>query len=344
MKKVIYINYMKQFGHINFDQIHINALLEQGYDVKVVMHHDIADKMNLRKERYALTLPTFLGYECKNGLINRLFYALTLIYIKLHINFTKYDYCIISNLDEISLSLVPLTRQMYLFCHGNSRDIENKIKLFFLKHLSKHHIFLVFSKEMLRPFKDKNFSNIHVISHGCIPPFKESAASSVFCNMLERYDFIVFHPSPKSDINFLKTIYTKEINDILYRNKVLLLLRNSPFKDKEYSNIKFINTYLKANEYQGLFKKADIILLAYPNSFKYQVSGVSYECVANNKKILILNNPSFNYCKTYYNYNIFFDNANDAISKIIEMKNHSKDYKLIVSSKELIPNYSSILK
>lgn len=344
MKKVIYVNYMKQFGHINFDKIHIQALVEQGFDVNIVMHHDIANKMNLRKELYALTLPAFLGYECKSGLINRLLYVIALIYIKLHINFSKYDYCIISNLDEISLSVVPLAKKMYMFCHGNCRDLENHIKLFFLKHLSKHHEFIVFSDEMQKPFKDKGFSNIYVMSHGCIPPFTESVMSNEYCNMLNKYDFIAFHPSPKSDINFLNTIYTKEYNDILNRNNILLLLRNSPFMDKGYSNIKFINSYLKANDYQGLFKRANIILLAYPNSFKYQVSGVSYECVANIKKMLVLKNPSFNYCKAFYNYNIFFKNANDAIHQIIEMKNQPKGYACIATPKDLTPNYSTIFK
>ena len=343
MKKVIYVNYMKQFGHINFDQIHIHALLEQGFDVKVVMHYDIANKMNLSKELYALTLPAFLGYECKSGMINRLLYVMTLIYIKLHVNFSKYDYCIISNLDEISLSIVPLAKKMYMFCHGNCRDLENYIKFFFLKHLSKHHEFIVFSDEMQKPFKDKGFCNIHVISHGCIPPFTERVMSHDFCNMLNKFDFVVFHPSPKSDINFLKTIYTKEYNNILNRNNILLLLRNSPFEDKGYSNIRFINTYLKENDYQVLFKRANIILLAYPNNFKYQVSGVSYECVANNKKMLVLKNPSLNYCIYFYNYDIFFENANDVIRHIIKMKNHSKDYKCTASPKDLSPNYSIIL-
>ena len=344
MKKVIYVNYMKQFGHINFDQIHIQALLEQGFDVKVVMHHDIANKMNLSKEFYALTLPTFLGYECKSGLINRLLYVMTLIYIKLHINFSKYDYCIISNLDEISLSVVPLAKKMYMFCHDKCRGLENKIKFFFFKHLSKHHEFIVFSNEMQIPFKDKGFCNIHVISHGCIPPFTGSDMSHDFCNMLSIYDFVVFHPSPKSDINFLKKIYTKKYNDILYRNNILLLLRNSPFEDKGYSNIRFINKYLKVNDYQGIFKKANVILLAYPSSFKYQVSGVSYECITNQKNILVLQNSSFNYCKQYYNYNIIFNNTDEMIHKIIDMKNTPYSYKCIITSKDLVPNYTDLLQ
>ena len=103
------------------------------------------------------------------------------------------------------------------------------------------------------------------------------------------------------------------------------------------------NTYLKENDYQGLFKRANIILLAYPNSFKYQVSGVSYECVANNKKMLVLKNPSLSYCIYFYNYDIFFENANDVIRHIIKMKNHSKDYKCTASPKDLSPNYSIIL-
>lgn len=344
MKKVIYVNYMKQFGHINFDQIHIHALLEQGFDVKVVMHYDIAKKMNLSKELYALILPTFLGYECKSGMINRLLYFMTLIYIKLHINFSKYDYSIISNFDEISLSVVPLARKMYMFCHGNCRDLENNIKFFFLKHLSKHHEFIVFSDEMQKPFKDKGFCNIHVISHGCIPPFTENVMSHDFYNMLNKYDFVVFHPSPKSDINFLKTIYSKEYNDILNRNNILLLLRNSPFEDKGYSNIRFINTYLKENDYQGLFTRANIILLAYPKSFKYQVSGVSYESISNQKNMLVLQNPSLNYCKKYYNYNLFFSNAKEAIDKIIEMKKNSFSYQCIINLKDLAPNYTDFLQ
>lgn len=344
MKKVIYINYMKQFGHINFDQIHINALLEQGYDVKVVMHHDVAQKMKLQQNMYALILPAFLGHEYKSAVANRLLYILTLIYIKLHINFSRYDYCIISNIDEITLSFVPLTKKMYLFCHDNSRDLDNKIKLFFLKHLSHSHVFLVFNKDMKQPFKKKYFDNIHVISHGCIPPFAEPCSPTKYDKLLNAYDFIVFHPSPKADTFFLKEIYSKENNEILKRNNTLLLLRNNPFKDKNYSNIKFINSYLETIEYQNLFKKANIILLAYPINFQHKVSGVSFECIANQKNLLVLHNHSFDYCKTYYNYSIFFNSADEAIQKIIKMKNNHNNYKCIITAKDLIPNYSDFLQ
>ena len=343
MKKVIYINYMKQFGHINFDQIHINALINQGYDVKVVMHSDIAKKMNLRKDMYALIIPTILGHECKSGIINRLIYIIVLTYIKLHIDFSKFDYCIISNLDEISLSLIPLAKRMFLFCHGNSKGIENKIKRFFLKHLSKKHTFLVFSKEMAEPFKNNNMECVHIVSHGCMPAYKETSLSKKYNDIIQKYNFIVFHPSPKSDINFVKAIYTKENNEILKRNNILLILRNNPFEDKDFSNIIFINSYLESKDYQGIFKKANIILMAYPNSFKFQVSGVSYECIANRKNILILQNSSFSYCKDYYNYNIFFNSAEEAIRKIIKIKNNKIDYNCIVSAKDLIPNYFGIL-
>lgn len=344
MKKVIYINYMKQFGHINFDQIHINALLEQGYDVKVVMHHDVAQKMKLQQNMYALILPVFLGHDYKSAIFNRLLYILTLIYIKLHINFSKFDYCIISNIDEITLSIVPLAKKMYLFCHGSIEDLDNKIKFLFLKHLSYNHIFLVFNKDMKQPFKKKNFDNIHVISHGCIPPFKEICSPTKYDKLLNAYDFIVFHPSTKADLSFLKEIYSKENNEALKKNNILLLLRNNPFEDKNYSNIKFINAYLEAFEYQNLLKKSNIILLAYPKNFQYKVSGVSFECIANQKNILVLHNQSFDYCKTYYNYNIFFNSADEAIQKLTKMKNNHNNYKCIITPKDLMPNYSEILQ
>ena len=161
MKKVIYINYIKQYGHINFDKIHINALVSQGYDVKIIMHKDIANKLPYSKEIYALVLPTWMGYSSKNGIINRLVYIATLLFIKFKISFKSYNYCIISNLDEISMALCPLTKDMFLICHGNSKNFTNAIKKIFLHKLALSCTFIVFNNQMAKPFLKNESRNIY---------------------------------------------------------------------------------------------------------------------------------------------------------------------------------------
>ena len=342
MKKIIYINYMKQFGHINFDQIQINALSMQGYDVKVVMHQDIAKKMKLHKNMYALILPKILGYECKNSLINRLFFILTLLFIRIRINWKEFDFCIISNLDEITLCIVPLAKKMYLFCHGNCRDLGNKIKLRVLQYLSKKHVFLVFNRDMADTFSNYGFKNVKIISHGCTTAFNSHIGHEA-SQITKGFNYVAFHPSSKPDAGFLHDIYNKENNEILKEYNVLLLLRNNPFKDYNFSNIKFINKYLETKLYNDLFTISDVIILAYPNSFRHQVSGVSFECVANRKNMLVYKNSSLDYCKDFYNYDIFCKDTTELIQKLTELKLNKDKYKIIVSKDDLTPNYKPIL-
>lgn len=333
---------MKQYGHINFDTIHINAMLSQGYDVKIVMHKEIADKMPYNKKQYAIILPKWLGYECKFSLINRLLYMLTLIYIKIYVSFSQYDHCVISNLDELTMGLLPLTKGMYLICHGSCRGFENKIKSFFLKKLSKQNTFIVFNKEMVQPFTNNGISRVRIISHGCINTFDKSSKAQL-PSFAKGYKRVVFHPSPKLDANFIKDVYNEKYNDIFKQNNILLILRNNPYKDKGLSNIKFINCHIPKEEYQALFLYSDIILFAYPRSFYLQVSGVSFECVSNQKRMLISYHPSLSYCKEFCNYDPFFKDTDEMIKKIEELISN-KNLNIIATPEELIPKYHEIFK
>lgn len=341
MKKVLYINYIKQYGHINFDMIHINALISQGYDVKIIMHEDIANKLPFPKEIYALVLPAWMGYSSKNGVINSLLYMLILLFIKFKISFKNYNYCMVSNLDEITMSLCPLTKKMFLICHGNSKNFTNAIKKLFLHKLAQSNTFIVFNKQMTKPFITNGITSIRIISHGCVAPFLDIKDQPEYAYM-KNYKHIVFHPSSKTDIDFVNMIYTENVNKKLKENDTLLVLRNNPLKDKKMSNIIFINKYLSNIEYQYLFTQSEVILLAYPSSFHYQVSGVSYECIANNKKLLALSNESLEYCKSYYNYDPFFDNAEEFFNKIIYL-NKTKESGLVVTPQDVTPNYQTIL-
>ena len=94
-------------------------------------------------------------------------------------------------------------------------------------------------------------------------------------------------------------VNNKRLHHFLIENDIVLVLKNKPIGVPDIQNIVYINRYLTKDEYQGLFLKSDIIVLAYPKEFEYRVSGVSFECVSNSKNILVLENPSLDYCRNF---------------------------------------------
>lgn len=331
---------MKQKGHINFDTIHIKALISQGFDVKIVMHEEISNLMVFPMELYALNIPKSFDSPLNNSIVNRLYYILTLAYLKMKLSFRHYDYVIISNLDEISMGICPLNKHMYLFCHGNANDFCNNIKSFFLKKLSSNNTFLVFNKQMESIFLHHNILNTSIISHGCPTPYNVDT-SCIKLLPLQENMHIVFHPSSKIDQTFLYNICNEQVNKNLKEQNVILVLRSNSTISNQFSNIMIINKYLTAKDYEYIYQKSDIILLAYPNNFANQVSGVSYECIANHKKLLALQNKSLLYCEQYFNYSPFFSTTAEMLNKITELLD-KPNFGPIITAKDLIPNYKLI--
>ena len=300
-KNILYVNYILQYGHVNFDRIHISALKSTGNNVKLILHYKIAKELGFPLAEYELILPKFLGIDSHNPILNRFIYILTLLYIKIKVSFKNYDKIILSSMDEPTLGLVPLCRKMFIICHVNASNFENTIKRFFIKKLTKYNYFIVFNRRMKEPFIENGISNVFIISHGCIDPYQPQILESLPIDTT-KYDFVIFHPSAKIERNFLQELKSnKELHRFFIDNNYAFVVRDKSLEIEECENIIIIHKYLTKEQYQTLFVASDVILLAYPESFRYQVSGISYECITNKKNILIRNNPSLKYCENFYN-------------------------------------------
>lgn len=341
-KNILYVNYILQYGHVNFDRIHISALKSTENNVKLILHYKIAKELGFPLTDYELILPKFLGKDSHNPILNRIFYILTLLYIKIKVSFKKYDKIILSSMDEPTLGLVPLCRKMFIICHFTASNFDNNIKKIFIKKLAKYNYFIVFNKRMEEPFIENGFSNVFVISHGCVEPYN-TQSSVPFPIDITKYDFVIFHPSAKIERDFLEQLKSNgKLQRFLIDNNYALVVRDNSFKMEGCDNIIVINNYLTNEQYQVLFVVSDVILLVYPDSFKYQVSGISYECVANKKKILIRTNPSLSYCEEYYNYNPFFLTA-EQLCKKIDFLRHNPTSGCKISAEILQPDYQKII-
>lgn len=338
--KILYINYMYQKGHINFDKIHIKALENAGFDVWLIVPSRIKKFFSPSSYKCLFTIPKWLCPKNASPLLNRIVYILTLLYIKFKINRSQYNHIFISNFDEITLGLVPIGKQMYLYCHNTANNFGSKLKAFFIRRLAKDNHFVVFNNEMAKGFYKEGIEDVQVVSHGCVPPFPNGEPLKLKVDV--DYRRIIFMPSERTSSVFLQDfLMNEEFIHFFEQNKILIVVRN--YHQNLISDfIHPINHYLSTSEYRSMFLQSDFILIAYPDDFGYRVSGISFECVANKKNLLYLANDSLKYCKSFFNYNPEFKNITELISKLetFDYKNN----KCIVDEDALIPDYSWLTK
>lgn len=344
-KKVLFIDYTYQKGHVNFNRIHIDAIKAAGYDVDLILHSDIALNLNYPVDEYILRLPHCLNQRDKSPILNRIVYVIILLWIKIKVfRFSKYSHVVVSSCDEPTLGLLPLCRNMYIMCH-NTASVHSKVKRFFLRRLARHNTFLVFDEYMKRPLVDNGIKRVKIVSHGCVPPFKPYNGKNLPAE-IKYFDKVIFHPSSKADSSFVESLVTdKALCELLHKKNVLLLIHGKKNKDWKLSdNIRFLAGFLPTDEYQAVFQRADVILLAYPSSFQNQVSGVSYECVANRKKILVREHPALTYCRDFYNYDPIFGSNECLIKKLDMLTSDDSNFQCIVSAEALTPDYNKIFE
>lgn len=334
---------MLQYGHINFDLIHINALRSQGFDVKVVVFACIAQKISLPKDILLFTIPDWLDCNTSNGIINRIMYILSLLYIRMHVCAKDYDRVVVSNIDEISLFIVPPSDRMLLFTHSPHDIFRSRVKSYFTRRLARNNTFLVFNDNMKVPFHNAGIDNVKVISHGCMPPYKYDKATSIE-NYIKDGQRLLFHPSHRPNQRFVAEILSDNcLQKVLEDADAVLIIRDKSGLFNSKGRIRIISDYLFNETYQNIFLRAEVIILAYPDDFLYKVSGVSYECLANKKRMLILDNPSFFYCREFFDYDPMFSTVGGFIEKLKELLDH-QEYRCIAGVDALIPNYPAIFE
>ena len=178
MRRILYIDYIFLFGHVNFDKIQINALRRTGAEVKLVMHEAFAVRLGFPAQDYELVIPARLNPPAgASPLLNRIYFLRTLLYIRRHVDFRAWDAVVFSTFDEVTMSLVPLCRRKLLFCHGNVTTLGITAKRILMKLIGRHNYFLVFNDYMRRKCLATGLSRTMVVSHGCVKPYRMDRAA-----------------------------------------------------------------------------------------------------------------------------------------------------------------------
>lgn len=355
---ILYVDYFQKDGHVNFNRIHIDALRHAGHDVKLVLHSEIAEQLPYPASDYALRLPRLLRFRAGRPLLNRIVFLFCLLYIKTFVRVSRYDKIVLGCVDEISYSILPLRRDAYIHAHGNGRFLPNAeghlaagaTKFRAMERLAPKATFIVYNDYMAEPFIRAHFPNVRVVSHGCVPPFQSAETdASILAQLPLRITpdkKIIFHPSGKCNEDFVRqAIVDARLHRALADHNAYIILRNRPkwvSAEQVPARIIFVDGFLSNDLYRALFLRADAILMCYPPTFHHQVSGVSFECAANGKRILALSTPPLTYLRNWFNYETLFADTHQLANRIQLLFTDNSTATITVTPEQLAPDYNDV--
>lgn len=331
MKRILYIDPICLPGHLNYNQLQIDALGKYNYRVDYVFSKEYSQKLKLDSRLIALYIPSkFISY--RNGIVYRLNMYRTLRYIKKNLDLNRYENVIISCYDEISLGIANFPKS-YIIDHNNLSKLNNVIKKYFYNLISKKHIHVALNDHTYHYIKDILKYNVVKNAHGLVKPFYNDS------NTNDRY---IFAPSIlSSDKEFIQNALCNEkFNKFLKKNRIRLILRGD-YDISKCQMVSVIKGRMDFEDYKRHFVNAIGLLICYPKSFNYRVSGVLLEAISNQKKCIIRNLPDFKEYSFIFGEQAFFETLDELIDSITYICS-TKDNLII--SKQILdamnPDYS----
>ena len=313
--KVLFLDPVCLEGHVNFNKIHLLSLMSTFDDVDCCFVKGYTDELNIK--------------DCNLKMLK------SLRLVKRNINLSLYDIIIISCYDEISLWLSHFPRS-FIINHNNLSKMNHWFKRLCYKRICDKHVNIVLNDNSFNYLKSKGVENIVKVVHGLMLPYKSVKK--------ENDKFVLFTPSPNStDKLFTESIIKdKRFINWLEDNDAVFILRGNYRSDS--NRIKVITGRINFEKYKNLLMTSNCLYIAYPPSFKYRVSAVVLEAIANKKNCVLREIEDFREYENIYGSQIYFHNVETLIESLDFIKNGNVKFNdNWVKDNQQTPDYS-ILK
>jgi hypothetical protein len=329
MKKILYVDTYSPIGHVVFNRIQLNALVDLNCKVYYVFQSKYAEKIGIEKIHKFIELPGFICYNRNSKITHRVLGVFHLLLIYLKSMFYRIDAVIFSYYDPVSLFFFPFKSKVFLFNHTNIAKLSNPVFRWFTKHLPKQYTHLVFNDHMQEGLEKYGITNVQQQQHEPVEPYTSTLDVRALFSIPEQTK-VIFSPSATSvDNDFIQSIISDQtFVEFLADNELTLVLKGKYYMEKPSSSVVIIDRYLSGQEYQSLFVAADIIFLPYETTFKYRVSGILFSVFASNKKVLVSDVEGIKAYQSRFNYNPFFKNKEQLKKQIITVLNLSETVEL----------------
>lgn len=355
MKTILYIDLFCEFGHNNINKIYINKFINSGYIVHVAMKKSYFDTLALDKNLLIIELPEKYFITSNSKILSRINQIKLLWFIQSFINKNKYTFCFFSYFDEISFYLSGFKEKSFLMVHGNTENLYNKIKYFFLKKLSniKKIYFLVFSNDFKNRFNQKKIYNVILSPHGIPEALQINQIDSTndFNELL--FDIncspndskIVFIPNSNK---FGNTFLNELLNDnyflsFIKTNNLILIVKGNNINTSS-DRVFFLPPYVEDKYFNALLLNCKIVLLNYPISFQHRVSGIFFECIANRKPLIVSNINSFVQYRNNFSYDPYYTDFQSLCERIKYLIQVDSKFNPYINLDSLDPNINNLHK
>jgi hypothetical protein len=327
LRKILFIDTFCEFGHNNINKIYIDELIRIGYDVHLAMKRSYFNALELDQSLLKIDLPE--KYFLANGskVINRINQVRLLNFIKNRTKNINYFFYFFSYFEEISFYLSGFNGVSYLMVHGNTEGLINPVKKHFLRRISKNPNikYLVFLEEFKRMFNSNGIYNVIVSPHGL--PTNNSYDLSEDKNYFEKITKDLKFSKGKSKIIFIPhsnkfgdTFTNDLVNHNLFlefiKKKNLKIIIKGNYIPSNSDRIFFLPNFVEEKQFRALLANSAIVLLNYPTSFQYRVSGLFFECLSKNIPLIASKITSFTHYSEIFNYNPFYSTVDELITII----------------------------
>lgn len=321
--KILYIDPISSEGHINYNRIQLQALINESICIDCVCVEGYEKYLSFPEyNKIVFSLIPLSLVNRSNSIFARLSLVRIFRYIKKNFSIRSYDIVLFSSFDEFSFYFSNIkSDNIYLVCHRNVEGlnrsiIKRRVMLLISTRISS---FIVFNDYMKERMLSAKCYNTKIVSHGFpdkITILDENIEFGSSFSPLSSYEHILFSPSNGSTDydKICELVMSNDFIDFLEQNNILFVLKPLSGRFTHNSkNILVVESRLETGIYNYLFLKS-IILICYPPSFDYCVSGVLYECFSNSIYCLLLdNNNNFYSYRTLFTYNPFWSTVDELI-------------------------------
>lgn len=291
MNRVLYADLACPNGHVNYNRIMINALVQvEDVDIVFFMQEGYAKKISesLLANKTVYEVPSYK--KSHFGPFNRIKYRLHQFQLqnKLYRLARKeqYELVFLSSFDIVAfIFFKKLPCKTVAVCH-NEIDVAVKKKKTVLLKIFSRHCNLVSINNSGYCFLSSLGLKAYMIPHGFPQPFEQESVQ--VC----RHIYIPINGA--IDWNIVGELLTDGFNDLLKAKNARLIIksRDKSLKDQyaHLSQIDFLVGYIDNETYKQKMLGASIILLPYlKEEYQYRCSAILMEAIINNKAVILPN-------------------------------------------------------
>lgn len=316
---ILIVDYICTRGHVFFNKIHLNALMQTGHKLLYVSrkeylevpkdteYYEIPEEYYLRQTKKHLSSIQHIKYDIKK-----------LLYVKKVVNGIKPDVVVVLTYDALSLAFFRVKCPTFIINHVNvdflkfwHRDLATRL-------LPDNFIHVCLTKRIQEYMKIRCKSKVSVyIPHGYLPEYVQ----------VHEKENVIFCPTTSSmDERLLNSIiYHDDVIKYLTEKNIQLVIKSNKQYSKLAPCITILNGFIDKKLYQKYVATPIAIFLPYDKSFNYRASGIFHESLSYDTPIITSNIPAFDEYGNYVLYNYKINNSVDflaTLQTIIGMKTY----------------------